>query len=487
MVTNQFKIAWLVLLAFISTGCASVGVGGRKQVIKVTSEPPGAEILYKGKNLGRTPKYIKMQAQYKPEFKLRSPDGTKKVTVRPHTSYRWGKSFWSNFVFLTYAPIGWAIDGFTGAAWQLSDPKTVKFPEDQSDPYKVERPILAISPPVIGSPDFSDQIAFALETQLRSRRQFQVMSYEATKPLFDYLGDGDPIPEDQELKEELFFQLKNKYVLNSSARLENQKFLVSAEIQDVHSNEVVDEFEEVFEADAGEMKAQMFMTSKIGRLFYFLPNTMFVNFGSPNQSADINNQTYEAKIINGDGFFDEVLQVVERINISRLEPYQKRRIAKWSLKFIPDINISSSDIEYLGYSPLEDVSFERTLLSVGYGLRLAYLASWGRPYFDLIPHFGWTQIKSSGGVENVNLSKTSGHISAEFGYVYFMTSNWVLKIFARTFDENRRLWEEAIQRTTASNDRVTRNNSGFGGISIGYHFGLKSNRRVLRKANRQRK
>lgn len=481
-IRNSALVSYLLIFA---TGCASVGVGGRKQVVKITSDPPGAEILYKGKNLGTTPKYIKVEAGYKPKLKLRSPDKQTKKEIEIPTTYRWGKSFFSNMVFLTLAPIGWTVDAITGGAWEVLEPKTVSFPNDQTEPKNLERPVLAIAPPDIGSPEFSNQVGYAIEEQIKGNQNYQVMSFEATQPLFYYMGDGDPLPEDQENKEELFYQLKNQLVLTSKAEVKNDQFHVSSQVRDIYSGETVEEFNQVFAAGGDALNAQLFMTNKLGQYFYFLPNTFFVNLGSNSQAVTINNVDYQGKVISGDSFIDQVGQVVERINISRLEPYQRRRINAWSFKFIPDIHIANSNIEYKKYAPLEDVEFQRTLVSLGYGLRLAYIATWGRPYIDLIPHFGWTKIKSQGGAEDFDVSETSGFLSAELGYVYFMTPNWVLKFFTRSFNENRRLWEETIQRSTNSTDRITSNNSVFSGISFGYQFGLKTNKSVLRKVKRK--
>ena len=462
----------LFLSVLINTGCATIGADGDEQVVLVNSEPQGARVFYRGQDVGSTPMFLQMEAEAKPSFDIQGLGLSEKKTVNLETKYRWKRSFLYNFVWaISYAPIGWLVDYFTGGAWEIQSPDVIQLPGAKPATVPKSQQTLAISPPRIRSFEISSQLGRALEEDLRRNTPYQVYDYRYSEPRFYSYERMQGLPKDPQTQELLFSELENDLVVVSKVKAVSDKTIqVSGSIKDVYTGKVISKFKRNYATDNLAVNSHIYLAKNLGDYFYFLPNTFFVNLGRPTQSITIDDQEYNGSLTRSDSAFDQVGQVIERISLSRVIPIQNTRISHWDFSFIPDFNVSRDTIQYEGFTPIEDQSFKRLVVSVGYGGRVAYVANWGMPYLDLVPHLGWTQISSSGGDFDVNVTDDFIAMSIELGYIYHLNRHWIVKAFSRSTGENPEIWQKVINETNDSEFLIDSNNKLFAGISFGYRF-----------------
>lgn len=119
----MLKSFWLIFLVVVVSACASID--GRDQAVLIQSNPSGANIVVDGENVGRTPQYVEISRQRHASVDLEIENQV--TTVELASRYRWRDSFFSNFILLYGAEIGWLLDFHTGAAWDVSDSGVIKY------------------------------------------------------------------------------------------------------------------------------------------------------------------------------------------------------------------------------------------------------------------------------------------------------------------------------------------------------------------------
>ena len=111
----------LVFCVSALPGCASLTYESLHQYVLVRSEPEGADIYSGDEKVGVTPAYIEIHRATRAELTLKTSIESKNLSLK--SRYRWESSFWPNFVFVTFAPLGWAMDLVSGGAWQMLNPE----------------------------------------------------------------------------------------------------------------------------------------------------------------------------------------------------------------------------------------------------------------------------------------------------------------------------------------------------------------------------
>ncbi|MEO0334776.1 MAG: hypothetical protein AAF202_00160 [Pseudomonadota bacterium] len=470
----RHEIAILALLGVcgLASGCATVSSNGRDQVVLVQTEPAGAEVYYEGKKVGHSPMFLELDSEPSPVFAVKGRGQEKKTRVPLETSYRWRKSFFSNFALvIVYAPFGWLIDLLNGSAWEIKPPDLIALPGSQPNERPDSQKSIAIAPPEYRSFELSSQLGVELEKKLRETTEYQVFDYRFSEPYFYSYERTQGVPRDRETQEQLYSELENDLVVKSKAKtVSADTIVVRSKVEDVYTGEVVTKFKTTYKSDKLGEVGELSLAKTAGDYFYLLPNTFFVNFGQFAQEINIDRENYNGELSSSDSVFDQVGQVVERISLNRIIPIQNTRVSHWDLSFIPDFNFGRDRIQYKDFEPIADQTYERFVASVGYGGRLAYVSSWGMPYFDIIPHFGWMQISSSGGDTDVSTTDTFITLSAEFGYVYHLSRHWMVKAFSRSAGESPEIWEKVINETNNTEFEIESNATVFSGVSLGYRF-----------------
>jgi hypothetical protein len=466
------RVFLLFLFAVLTSGCATVGSDSTEQVVLVKTKPKGADIFYKGQKVGVSPMLLEIDSGKKPEFEVQGYGLSNREKIQLKTHYRWRKSFLNNFVWaIVYAPVGWLVDYLSGGAWEIEDPELIELAGAAERIKPKAQQTLAIAPPQFRSFELSTQLGIALEKDLRNNTKYQVFDFRYGEPHFYSYERTQGLPDDRKLREQLYHKLGNDLILTSKAEAVSENTIqVEGKIEDVYTGEVVSRFQRNYETKNFGVAQQVYLAKTVGDYFYFIPNTVYINFGRPTQQITLDNEEYNGKLTQSDSFIDQVGQVVERVSLSRVIPIQNTRVSHWDISFLPDATLSRDTVQYEDFEPIADQSYERTVLSAGYGVRFAYVAKWGMPYFDLIPHYGWTQISSTGGDFDVTVTDDFITLSAELGYIYHLNRNWVAKAFSRSTGENAEIWQRVINETNDTDFRIDGNQKIFAGLSLGYRF-----------------
>lgn len=156
--------------ALFFSACASLNYEDYRQVVLVTSDPPGAKVYQGSHFLGVTPSYMKVRRGRTPRLNFVPPDGDSHE-VKLNTEYRWNDSGALNLLLVPLAPAGWLVDYATGTSWNIKDPAVQKFGKGGGWPATREPKVVAIAPPTAEDP--RSPMAWALQstTRLRYKRE----------------------------------------------------------------------------------------------------------------------------------------------------------------------------------------------------------------------------------------------------------------------------------------------------------------------------
>ncbi len=457
----------LLLITILLSACASVHFSDYRQPVRVLSEPYGVKVYDgRGKYLGITPGFIGVRRSRSPELRFVAKDGKAK-TVQLDTRYRWTDSFWMNFLFLTYAPIGWLVDVATGTAWHIEDPELLRF--GPPSPHLPPR-LIAVAPPIVDEMDVADGLGVVIENKLRASGKWKVLNYVDTAAAFQYYESERGLTPNSEDRYNLLYELKSDYVFLSKAEPSGDSFIVKGELKSPITGHVASEYRwEVTPVD-GAIKDSLSTRRLFANSFHLLPNTIFLSFANYSPAMNIEGREYGGKEAATHGFIDEASKYLSSISIANLERPRPNVRGHWTFDFIPNLLLSKKNIVFKEYAPLEEVEFSRWYLSGGYGIETGYLSRFGFLYLDIIPALTYTRLDYQTTQVSGSLARWSIQTTLEVGYTYFFSDHFVGRLFARTLNEDAPLWNEAFSHATGvrtNSDTVT---SGIAGFSLGWYI-----------------
>lgn len=466
--------ASLPLILFLA-GCASMTGSGSKQALRLTSSRDGTVVFQKDKQVGVTPSYSVVKRGKNVNLKLTETDGSSRsISLKSH--YRWGDSFGANLIFLQFAPVGWLIDLITGAAWDVEDP-----PLEYSPPASPR--LVAIAPPLATDQDLADDVGRLISENLKS--QFNLIPYDQSAPLFEYYDSDEGLSNDREDRSELFAQLNADHVLLGKVTIEDSKYVMRGEVQNVFNFKTHSAVELTLEPRTGWVKGQQKWRSWLGQYFSFSPNTLFVNFASGDSELIINNQTYYGERLQESGFFEKSLEYISAVSLSHLERPRPGVPSHFKFQFVPNFNVSHRKLRFEDYSPLANVVFDRWFAAIGYGPEIGYLSPIGYTSFHLLPQLTWTHLKSESEYNSGKTVKLGVSVEAEIAHNYFFSDHFLARIFVRSIGEDNRSWTERIRDNTGQNQFIENASYSMAGFSIGYYLPSRvigdSNLRFLNK------
>jgi len=119
---KKLSIVAMVLTMMLSSSCASIFTGSKRNVLFET-KPPGAKVFVNGFEKGITPVQLKVKAEDKIDFKIF--DYQEKIIVMD-------SKFNLVSILNGFSIIGWGIDAITGSLKRV-DTKYVKVTLEQSE------------------------------------------------------------------------------------------------------------------------------------------------------------------------------------------------------------------------------------------------------------------------------------------------------------------------------------------------------------------
>lgn len=446
-----------MFLALSFGGCAYLS--GRHQTLLVTSDPSGAQVYDRGKLIGTTPSYMPVRRRKDAELEFRYPDKTVK-TVPLKSKYRWWDSFGGNALFLVYAPIGWGVDYWTGAAYDFDDPPFTKAPLPS-------KPRLAIAPPTGEFAEMADGFGREIESLLNKEGKYQVISYDKTHAHFEFFETQKFLPAEPAEKREFLTLIGADAVLftSTSAAKDSGKIDARSTLINVYTGEKAGEREFQLLEDADVLATK----KRFGDLFHFIPNTIFVNFSNYSANLEVAGQEIKGKGVPDGTLFEAVSRYVGAIGISRLTR-PRRSTMGFNWEFVPTGNLSVKRMRFQLSTPPQDQDFDRKFINAGYGIEVGYFWTYGYPYFDIFPVLQWTELKYDVNGAERKVSNTAITAVIEAGYLYYFNRHIVMKLFTRSIQEDPELWRQALREVLGPNTQVESVNSQLSGLALGYHF-----------------
>ena len=444
------------------------------QVILVQSEPPGATIRVGDDDRGHTPKFVSIKRSRHSEITIETAQGPLQVPLT--TSYRWTESFLPNMGLWIFAPIGWAVDVLTGAAWEAETPAILPVQltgKDLEQRKMAPAPrITVIAPPLADQINLSDTGGEALQHALESgNEKRETVPFWTSMPTFlanGYDFDGAPA---ESSRGQLYFSLGAERIIESVIEPIDDHFVLKAQERDIYSQRVTPSFQLKLEPSGGLDRVY---TKKVwwSRL---LPNTLGIDYVDSKIQLQRDGKAFDLTNSDSSSGLVIAMKYLGALNITSLPPRRFGRSARWTFSLVPVLRVSRRQVSAAGLPNItnEDGSEEqyvRWLLSGGYGPEIGWQISRHYLYANITPIFYWSQIKWSVGDRDQSVTNTGLQMGTEAGYILYFNQNWNVRFFSRSQVEDSASWSEALNRRLLSDSKDTTVSMLVSGISFGYRF-----------------
>lgn len=464
--------AWAIL-----PGCASMNSSGSYQSTLIRTSPPGASIYVGGVKVARSPDFVDIRRKSRPSIEIETASGREEYELP--TRYRWSY-FWRNFVFLTYAPIGWITDFVTGAAWDVRDPEVIPVQlaiADAKNPKPARaRTEIAIAPPRSSSIALSDAAGRALESKLRAMQSnVNVQPYQNTLPVF--VGGGYEYGDTEgEARRKIQRTLRADVIYEASVEPDQSGWTVKSEAWDAATSATNPG--PSFHLDRDQDGSRVLGTTLWQHPWWsrVMPNTLGLDFVNEQMRMELNNQNYDLAPVAGEEWWATGLRYLSAINISSTPDRRREYGSRWEFSAVPNLRVSRRSVKITGLPPSSttfterEPQFTRWSVAGGYGLEVGYLMGRHYIYLDAIPMFSWGQIKWRQDAQDYSTTRTGVVIQGEIGYSYSFESNWLIRIFSRSQSEDVALWSEAMKSRLGETYVPTSTTAVVSGVTIGYRF-----------------
>jgi len=472
------KLLFLSLSLVLLSGCASIFFNDYKQVVRVISDPPGADIYNQnGEKLGVTPAYVKVRRAKHSLLKLQLPSGEIK-SAQLDGQYRWSPSFYGNLVFSTLAPIGWATDYYlTDTAFQFKDAAPIKFKSQASGRSKNRKVVAVIAPPQSEWNMLSREVAEILVNYLRDRhpnkdiKDYQETRYEFVK--FHYTFDHRAVGE--ELNKILYATDADQYV-ESSVEILDVEIRVKVAVKDAFTHETIQSF--VIEKPKNQFAIfkKSNMIRSLSKYFAFFPNAVGVDFGKFNSDLEMKEgyypgteKTIVGKQVPSKGL-DQWLGVFGSLNISYIRPPRREGSWDWRFMFIPSAYLTALTFRYDDLPQVNGVEFRRFRVGMGYGAQGSVSSRYGMIYVSLVPTLNFSRITWS--AEDSRSEMQFGEVLylLEGGYQLFVSESLAFRIFGKTWMEDSERWSNILSDAAGTRLEIERPRVTYGGVSILWYW-----------------
>jgi hypothetical protein len=465
----QMKNLWILLFCLC---CSCATLRGTKQRIKVASTPSGATILYKGQNLGTTPKFVEVSREKSSSIILKKP-GFADREVSLAGTYRWGDSIAANFVWLnaTFIGVGIGIDYWSGAAWDIPAQGVFKWREDIPLELTPMRK-LAIAPPKAAGEVLSDELALRLDSVIREKYPgVEIINYEDSVNSFARYGYSNQTQTPIDYRDDLYFKLGVTHLVETTASEVGSEVILSSNVTDVYTDHSIEKFETNIEKKSVVALNQGFWGAQIRSLVSFAPNTLAFNFATPNvgineYSLD-KTQQYRSRREREDNLFS----FLSGFSLKNIKSSDVAKKWKAVFRFVPSLSLGYNRFQFdreIGNN-LEGTSFRWYHFGGGIGPELGLEMPVGYTYFDFIPSVGVSVVKwNKDGEHSDERGTVTGEI--EFGYLVFLSQNVNLRFYLNFIAANKDQWNSILTRAAGQDVKVEDAAFGSGGFSLGYYF-----------------
>lgn len=437
----------------------------------MTSNPPGAQVFFEGKEIGTTPSFVQIPRKSKGSLHLRLSNGNE-IEQPLESSYRWGDSFFSNLIWALWgAPIGWGIDLLSGASWDYQPIPPVQGSQEdivESESHPAGHRVLVIAPPQQSYELLSDELGRKM-IPIASQHfpQDQILDFETTQPIFNSFTYNHKQTVRETYRDKLYYELKATHILESTTERNTQGVLLHSKLTDIYSDRTIHSFSEMIPDEQLKSTHRGSFFETLTSLISIVPNTVFFDFtdSTLNFIPDSNSNTAPYTPVSEKD--DSALTLLTSFAF-RNSRSPKLDELKGVFRLIPDINFYYDRFHFTrGYSnQLQGIGFSWFSLAAGFGPEFGLESPIGYFYLDIIPSIAMNWITSS-----VN-SSTRGTIEldAEVGYSIFVSQRIVLRLFGRAITGSAGQWSAVLSDAGKEPLPLLGVAHGIFGLSIGYYF-----------------
>lgn len=460
--------------ALLLSACASTTHESRHQYVYIQSEPPGATILDRKRKLGTTPALVYLRRDKAYELELEANNERQKLNL--DSKYRWTSSFLMNIFLGGWAPLGWAVDYATGAAWDFQDPAPLPF-SGTSVSTRTPPSVVALAPPLAESFALSDEAAQYWEQRLpRLYPKAKILPYQSTLRTFQELGyEHDTRPTDPQRYRKLIHELGVQQVFFSEARPDNTQILLKGERRDL-TGAVLEAPSEV------KLKAETTLSKDFGfeshhQWIQIFPNTVGVEFSSTQTRLGDGTKSYLGYETT-DGRHSGLrtsLSYLQALTLARLQTPRMDGLARWKFQFTPAVRFSYKKIFFPEFEKLADVNFDYVQLGAGWGPEFGWQSGRHYIYVKVVPLWTYYQIEwRQPGGEAQSMALGTLETNSELGYLFFFNDRMSLRTFSKTASTGGQLWNSVSQKINPTTPKLTYSGESYFGVAIGYTFDVRS-------------
>ncbi len=238
--------------------------------------------------------------------------------------------------------------------------------------------------------------------------------------------------------------------------------------------------DDVRDAGANEAKSYSFKeqelktASRVGwvadtsNLFYWLPNTVFIDFGSATTNFTINGVSAPATSQALDGPLGEAFTVVSAISLRRILPPIDRDTWSFRTSFVPTASFSYANEKFETVLGISGQTFHRLHTDVGWGPSFNYGSRSWNFYFNILPIFAFDQISTTAG--GTTYVDNNAHITfaEEIGIMKYISQRWLVRLYERNVEVPRNTWENVIGNLLQTNVTINSAQVVWAGVAVGY-------------------
>lgn len=442
-IRNARQTASLLFFSLYLIGCSSMQFSNYDDVIKVTTEKPGAEIYYKGKVVGVTPALIKVRRSRVPEIGLAYP-GQEKLYYDVPTRYRWTESFLPNLLLFSLALVTIPIDLLTGTAWDLEDMSNIDLPGSPPRLLLDQAKYIALAPPTAKTQYLSDQGGRLLFEKLKGHPWWMVQDYSDGAGVFEdhmYVYDS-PLEGDD--RNHLFAELGATHVVESKIS-QNDPATIDYTLKSVTSNDVL-------ERGSFAMPSKSEQKGNPWHWFFasLIPNTVSIDSSKPSIELALYGEEskFRSKSRPLAGWLGEMSKVLGTIGLTTLNPPQARNRVKFGFRPISTFSLSVNRYVFdTTKFDFRDTEFETTKILGGLGGEFYFQSVVGTIYFDAYGFTGYSEIAWNSPVSNGSLGRGLSGVGTGLGWYWYFTNRLAIRLFAKYVTEDKRNWSWAIDQS----------------------------------------
>lgn len=473
---NSLKLVGLSLFTLTTVRCTTLDMGGRDQYVKVSTQKPGAEIRSEGQLLGVTPAIIKLHRQSKPVIELNYL-GQAPQSVHLPTEYRYARSLLGGLIFGIGAPIAWYIDWKNGTAYDIfgvkdfalaAPPGTKQAPEAQKT--------IAIAPPLATDRLQSDFAAEKLEGRIKDQYrppQWQVLNFAGTEQIFyEKFYDYNNRPEPREMTKS-YGELGVTHVADAEYADGKLEYTLT----DIRTSKPL---------TSGELNVGVYAPTDQSMLkfsyrqwlAYMLPNSMSVDSSHEETKVSLyNREPIRSKDEPVDDNFGSFSRYLGSVGFTNLLPPNRSRTSHWFFRFAPALNFGYHKLHFNSPAAFfSESDFKIFRIGAGLGPEIAWQTMFGNFYASVTPGAAYSFVDYSSPVAGGSISRNSINLTLSAGYYFYFTGKWAFRISYRNISEDKKAWNEVLDRSQGFDIPVDQVHQTIVSTSICYYFPTLSKR-----------